>query len=467
MGLPLSSTEITAGRITVLDKSRMRDKAGVRKRSNSVHDAEIRESQIIVGDHGKMVNIFSPGLIALAITVLVAAAVALVFMAEPWNPSKTDQNGQKGTLQPVSPVEHGGRFYMSDDSGYLSALDVRTGKELWSFHQTGTTEISHTQDGTSRIYAGAAGRSANGLHALDASNGDRIWSKTSDSCAGNPVGTAESTLIVEADGYVCGLNKDTGEEKWRTEGSDCVLDRSGAVYLNTGPEVAALNAASGSIIWRAVVGEGALILTDENLYVETDKIFQAIDSETGKHRWTLSVDGLKFQDASTSTSTLFFMGEAGVHAINADTGNRAWSYVNPEVKDLRYSDGSVYILTSAELVALAEKTGEKRWVREVFSGVSLAVHRDKFVNLLYVLGGRISAVRTKNGDLAWNSPVLSTDLPPAMAEGAAVMAQDHNDITTLDPLNGATRWSHTSRGRVVSISYSGPPTAMDAIYRIR
>ncbi|MGW7468047.1 PQQ-binding-like beta-propeller repeat protein [Streptomyces xantholiticus] len=432
-----------------------------------MHDAEIRESQVIVGDHGKMVNIFSPGLIALAITVLVAAAVAMVFIAAPWNPSKTDQSGQKGAPQPVSPVEHGGRFYLSDDSGYLSALDVRTGKELWSFHQTGTTEISHTQDGASRIYAGAAGRSVNGLHALDASNGDRIWSKTNDSCAGNPVGTAESTLVVEAHGYVCGLNKDTGEEEWRTEGFDCVLDYSGVVYLNAGPEIAALNAATGSIIWRAVVGEGELILTDGNLYVETDKTFQAVDSQTGKRRWTLSVEGLKFKDASTSTSTLFFMGEAEVRAIDADTGKPVWRYVNPDTKDLQYGDGSVYILTSAELVAVAEETGAKRWAREVFSGESLAVHRGKFVNLLYVLGGRVSAVRTKNGDLAWNSHVLSTDLPPALADGAAVMAQDHNDVTTLDPWNGATRWSHTSRGRVVSISYSGPPTAMDVIDRIR
>ncbi|MFF9868178.1 PQQ-binding-like beta-propeller repeat protein [Streptomyces sp. NPDC013953] len=439
----------------------MPEKAEAKKQLNSLHDTEIKgNAQIIVGNHGKMINVFSPGLILVAITIVVA--VAVVLMLAPWHSDDPDMNSPKAALRPVSPVEHGGRFYLSDDAGYLSALDLRTGKELWSFHQTGTSDISYLQQGAGRIYAGTAGRNSKGLYALDAANGDPIWSLPNNSCAGIPLGIEESTLIVDADGLACGLNKDTGEEEWRAEGADIAFDFQN-VYLHSAGQTVALNSVTGSTIWRTTGDNGTLTVAEGHLYVQTDQGIQAIDPETGKRRWTLRTTGLKLVEASTSTSTIFLLDKTGIHAVNADTGKISWRHASREAKDLEYGNETVYILTSTELLALNESTGAERWTREEDNGAALAVHRGQFANVLYILGGKVSAIHSKSGNLAWTSTVWSTDLAPALADGAAAVPQDHNDVTALDPWNGATRWTHTSRGQVLSVSYSGPPTVFDIL----
>ncbi|MFF0164149.1 PQQ-binding-like beta-propeller repeat protein [Streptomyces sp. NPDC005263] len=446
----------------------MQGKARTKNHTNSVHDTEIRGSvQIIVGDHGKMVNIFSPGLIAIALAVLVTVAVSVAFLTEPWKPNERNRNDPRRIPQPVSPVEEGGRFYLTDDAGYLSALDLRTGKELWSFHQRGTTDISLIGKGASRIYAGTSGRSSTGLHVLNASNGDAIWSKTNGACTGNPVGTVGEILVVDAYGYLCGLDKETGEEEWRVEGTHCVFGDSEILYLNTEREIIALNATTGSTIWRSPGQEGELIYAAGNLYLKTETTFQIIDSQTGKRGWSLNVADLEFKDASTSTPTLFFISETEVQAINANTGRLVWRFMSPETTDLKCDDSFVYLLTNGKLMSITEETGAKRWTQKVFSGSSLYIHHGKITNLLYILGERVSAVHPDNGKLAWDLPVWSTGRAPALADGAAAIPQNGNDVTTIDPWNGATRWTYTSRGQVVSISYSGPPTAIDFIDRIR
>ncbi|MET7649927.1 PQQ-binding-like beta-propeller repeat protein [Streptomyces sp. NPDC005486] len=451
-----------------MSKPQMRDTKTAKEHSNSVHDTKIQGgAQIIVGDHGKMVNIFSPGLIALALAVLVVVAISVAFMAEPWKPADRQRADPTTVRKPVSPVEEGGRFYLTDDAGYLSALDLRTGKELWSFHQAGTTEISLARTGASRIYAGTSGRSVNGLHALDASNGDAIWSKTNNSCAGNPVGTAESTLVVDTNGYLCGLDKETGKEEWRVEGTSCIFGDPDTLYLNTERGITALNAVTGSTIWRSPGLGGELIYAAGNLYLKTETTFQEIDSRTGKRGWGRNITDLEFKDASTSTSELFFMSKTESQAIDANTGQLVWRFASPETKDLKYSSNSVYILANGKLVALSEKVGVKRWTQEVPGGYSLYVHHGKITDLLYVLGELVSAVRPENGKFVWYASVWSTGHPPALADGAAAIAQDGNDVTTLDPWNGATRWTYTSRGQVVSISYSGSPTTMDILDNIR
>ncbi len=133
----------------------------------------------------------------------------------------------------------GGVVYISNDDGYLHALDAQSGQERWKF-KTGDTL------GSPPAISGGVAYVANYedyddhdgwdgyLHALDIQSGREKWTFRADEALADPDGTPHSGVGMgdppaisggvvyfgSNDGYLHGLDAQSGQEKWQFETGD-------------------------------------------------------------------------------------------------------------------------------------------------------------------------------------------------------------------------------------------------------
>lgn len=101
------------------------------------------------------------------------------------------------------------------------------------------------------------------------------------------------------------------------------------VYVSRVGHTAALDRASGQVVWTADVG-GPLALTDGTLYVAPDdagdgpRRLRAFDAATGDRRWTRSTQS-EGPTLRATPDVVLFGGEAALEAFDAASGQRRWS----------------------------------------------------------------------------------------------------------------------------------------------
>ena len=153
----------------------------------------------------------------------------------------------------------GGVVYVSNDDGYLHALDAQSGQERWKF-KTGDNRAANRADGLPIIgsppaISGGVVYVANYedydhhhgwdgyLHALDAQSGQEKWMFRAGEALADPDGSphdgvgdpnppAVSGGVVyfgSNDGYLHGLDAQSGQEKWKFETGDPAAHYSPAV----------------------------------------------------------------------------------------------------------------------------------------------------------------------------------------------------------------------------------------------
>jgi outer membrane protein assembly factor BamB len=236
---------------------------------------------------------------ALLLTAALAAGVAV---AADWpqfrGPDRTDVSRETGLLRSwppggpkllwtfdktgigySGPSVVGDRLYLmggDETKEYLFALDVRTGKKVWTaevgpFYENnwgGGPRGTPTVDGD-RVYA-LGGRGD--LICVKASSGEKLWSKNYTRDLGGPLptwGFTESPLVDGdqllctpggAGGTVAALDKTSGKLLWRSKGwtdraayPSVVISNAGGVrqYVQmTERSVAGVEAKSGRVLWH-------------------------------------------------------------------------------------------------------------------------------------------------------------------------------------------------------------------------
>ncbi len=296
------------------------------------------------------------------------------------------------------PVIHDGVVYVGSDSGYLYAIDERTGELLWTFdarREATTTEKAMEAGGSlfgglkSLTKAIEAGKSLAEKETLP----NELW--TSPAIAGDVL-----VLYVPRERFV-GLNRLTGEMLWDTEFMeksdspisswlppearripiDALVSDGRDVYFTLGGAVVRIDAATGAYgLPRTTEGvdeqAGGKVAPRWDIDVGGDRIVVSLHTDglvaVGKRDdgelWRLDplpIEG-SYGDLAIDGSDGFVIVQGrGVVAFDATDGTARWTRTVENAHDVWIGQENVYVIASGKHVtALGRVNGAQVWERD-------------------------------------------------------------------------------------------------------
>ena len=197
------------------------------------------------------------------------------------------------------------------DGGMIYAFDGTEGNLRWSF-EAASTIYSAPAASDGRVYL----RSHSGIHALDETTGDEIWS------FGGAYGGDENPLHTE-------------------DGVLAVAEVRGALH--------GLDTATGQALWSSRYGYAHQVTAaaDGTLFVIGSDGFHALDAATGDEIWSISRSWNIFGEVTVTDGVLYSNSGYGLHALNARTGEPIWTTNNccyrPQGGSYILQDGVLYL----------------------------------------------------------------------------------------------------------------------------
>jgi outer membrane protein assembly factor BamB len=277
-------------------------------------------------------------------------------------------------------------------SGFIAALDARTGRTLWKF-RAGAIESAPLIVGHV-LYFGSWDRH---VYALDLRRKRNrvLWSfETDDKVVAAPA-YANGTLFAGTNGgRIYALNARTGRLLWRAESFSRFGRREyfyatptvayGRVFAaNTDGTVYAYGAGTGHLLWAHQVGTyvySAPAVWRKTLFVGTwDGYFSALDVRTGDYRWRFAapsgimgapavLDGLVYFSTWGRFSQRHLRrvknGARATFALNARNGDPIWRFHDGQYSALVAQRQRIYVSGKRHLYALvpvARLRQIKRW----------------------------------------------------------------------------------------------------------
>jgi len=304
-----------------------------------------------------------------------------------------------------SPTLAGGTIYQAymdfvecgendpNPTGFLIAMDARTGKEKWRFKGLPIESSPLFKDGI--LYFGSWD---NKVHAVRASTGKKVWSyETDERVNTSPAYSKGRIFAANQAGNVYALDARSGKLGWEASSASSPLGAReffyasptvayGRVFIgNSDGTMFAFGAKSGKTLWARPLGTyiySAAAAYDKKVYVGTyDGKFFALDAGTGDTKWEKAMpsavhaaptvmDGLVYAATCSScgseASRFVKMGTDSTTAFDARSGRQVWrfpggKYANPVIAD----QDRVYLTGRSFLYALEPK---KRKTRERRAG---------------------------------------------------------------------------------------------------
>lgn len=300
------------------------------------------------------------------------------------------------------PVAAGGRIFVYDPNGNVSAHSTEGGGRLWRT-AVRPEDSKNPATGGGVATDGAAVYAATGFRtvaALSADSGGIIWTKTLQQPAHGAPAVGDGKIFVVTKGNtLVALNAADGSEAWSFRGV---------------PELGALLSAANP----AVVGTTVVVpFTSGELVV--------LDTKTGKPTWT---DALAQASRNTAVS--------GLADISA----------SPVVED-----GVVYVTgVGSRTAAFTLKTGQKLWDQPIGAAHSPAVSG----NAVFVvdLDDTLYALDRKTGENIWSAklPVVREKKKrthwagPTLAGGQLWLASNDGGLISVDAASGKVTASGNS-----------------------
>ncbi|WP_458186035.1 outer membrane protein assembly factor BamB family protein [Haladaptatus sp. NG-WS-4] len=292
-----------------------------------------------------------------------------------------------GEMYGVEPVVGDGTLYLavttanspSVSEGYVAAYDPATGDERWKRDDISAPATPTVGNGT--VYfdtRGSEDADSTGFFAVDSETGETKWHKVPSSGVGDPL-VASGRLYSKMGGNACELDPETGEDVWKTDdigGSACYAD--GTLFYGGG---VALSADDGSVLWDVSGDDDELQTVADGLVFGVvnesggDAVVKARSTADGAVQWSYSLGNERYWWADRLTvagGRVFFRINSTIRALDATTGEEAWTYeADAELTGaLTVADGT--LLTGgrtnpesdsgdATVVAIDAASGEHRW----------------------------------------------------------------------------------------------------------
>lgn len=197
-----------------------------------------------------------------------------------------------------TPVTDGNSLFIGDDIGCMYALDLRSGKTLWTF-PTGMRIVGSPAVSDGVVVFGSANYN---IYGLDAKTGKELWHITTAQAVMGAATIHEGVAYIGGgDGRMFAIDIHTGKVKWSfDELKNYVLTRP-LVYRDKlyfgcwDTHLYALSLADGSLAWKWNNGKGNPKLSpasvwpvaaDGKIFITApDRYFTCLDAETGAVVW--------------------------------------------------------------------------------------------------------------------------------------------------------------------------------------
>lgn len=356
-------------------------------------------------------------------------------------------NGEIG----MAPTVVGGIAYVTSLDHCIYALDVATGRQIWSFHSNNMV-MSEPLVVAGRVLFGSGNKTV-----TQAANGDVLR------------GTGASTLYA--------LNAATGRQLWavntKGENMPTMLYDNGTVYAADGSgTMTAIGAATGAVHWTVNIGSVDSMSSPDisgNIAVfggADPFAFYGVNLQTGQILWTVPVanamGGIDDLSPTISGETAYVQVPAGTYpdakviemALNVQTGQVLWQTIlgqgtmpesdKEETGVATLTGGALYVGSPAlnAVFALDAASGTPLWSATIPSGIAASPTVDAGNILVMDEQGDLDVLATSNGQLlqsirvgVWVSGIGECTSPAPLIVGKTVFFASGADAALVaEPL---------------------------------
>lgn len=235
-----------------------------------------------------------------------------------------------------SPAVSGDAVYIGDLGGILHAVNARDGKPLWTFKTGGEIKASPVvADGVVLI-----GSYDTRLYAIDARSGKARWDVETKGMVHATAGVRDGmTFVTGCDAMFRAIRIADGAEVFQIEtgaytAASPLLSGDRAYVGTFNAEVLALDLTRRSVVWRygqqdegfpyyssAALDGGRLIVGGR------DKLVHAIDAATGKRLWTFATRARVDSSPVVAAGRIYVgSGDGRLYALDSASGKRLWEF---------------------------------------------------------------------------------------------------------------------------------------------
>ncbi len=267
----------------------------------------------------------------------------------------------------------------------LRAVDLRNGRERWSFPVSGTY-LSPATDGES-VFLKAESANRGQVFALDLESGAQQWvftpkrvSSTEQGFVGGHVtspAVSGDAVVVASGKELYALNKRTGEPLWELSMTEWVTAApavgNGRIYLADSKFMYAVDERTGELAWKKPAAFSlyfAPIVADDTVFIRDGKKIVALASADGQKRWENPVGGESLIPGAVSNGRLLVVTTGALLALDIRTGQEVWRYSQPNYISLPAVAGTkAFLLAGATgqttLTALDIESGKAIWSQRI------------------------------------------------------------------------------------------------------
>lgn len=320
-------------------------------------------------------------------------------------------NGNDSLYGRLIPVVYDGKVFFINSLGYISSVDLDTGKLVWSKDTQDIVSSGLDVNFKTISYGTLDGN----LVAIDYENGNEIWrSPTSSESLSPPVNSGSHIIIQTIDGRVAGYELKTGKRDWfhQTVLPSLTLRGTSRPFID-----------QGFIFTGFASGKIAMIYPDSGaIRLELPVTLNEGKSELER---IVDIDGRSIIVNNLLVAASY---QGNLTAINLRDGRPAWQEEISSVKDLTSNGNRIIAVDSKGLVkAFGTATGARIWEQEDLKLRKLTAPAS--ISNLIAIGdfeGYIHLLNAQSGNFEGREKVSRNAITEIVSQGSYLLVADES-----------------------------------------
>lgn len=307
-----------------------------------------------------------------------------------WSGRNGDENNKS-----FRPIVENSIVYLLDGKGNLVARNLTDYKKIWQKNIFGESKEQKFINGKIFINNGTifATSGFNYIAAIDAKNGNIIWSKKLSSMSvSTPIVKNDQLFVTTSDNQTYAFNVANGQLNWVHSGinkntsilgaADPIFYKNYVISAYSSGEVYALDQKTGDAEWSKDL--------NINKAIDSDFILNDVDATP-----------------IVKNNVIYAIGNGGLMmAINADKGSTIWQKELSSISDFWIANNFIYLINNENnLICLERVSGKIKWFKSLEKDNIKPEDRANYFGLI-------------------------------MAGNNLILANSHNEILIISPQNG-------------------------------